>query len=152
MQYTCYVLDEPLTVGGGVGQLSRSSQQADMPPVAAAGGGSPPGQGGQQAEPERWAGPVGKGAVQFRPRQRAEGEAAEPVAAGSRAGGAAATKQQGAQLAFDDSADLEKDEGAAAGAGAAMQLDAGTAAEPVPQARASKRHYRRSRAAAADDE
>lgn len=152
MQYTCYVLDEPLVVGGGVGQLSSSSQQADAPLAAAASSGSAPEQQGQEAEPERWAGAVGKGAVQFRPRQRAEEDAAPPPASGSNAGGTvAATRQQGPQLAFEDSADVEADEGAAGGGDAAMQVDASLAAVPQPQARSSKRHYRSSRAAADDE-
>ncbi|KAL4452163.1 hypothetical protein ABPG75_007825 [Micractinium tetrahymenae] len=147
-KYTCYVLDEPLVVGGGVGQLSSSSQQQDMPPAAAgSGGGSAAGQQGQEPEPERWEGPVGRGAVQFRPRQRTDGAAAEPAAASGKAG----ARQQGPQLAFDDSADVEAEEGAAGGGDAGMQVDAGAAAMPQAQARSSKRHYRSSRAAADDE-
>ncbi len=152
LQYTCYVLDEPLVVGGGVAQLSRSSQQADVPPAVTASGSEAPAEEGQVAEPERWAGAVGKGAVQFRPRQRPEGDAAEPPAGASKAGGtAAAARQKAPKLAFDDSADVEADDGAVGAGSAAMQIDASDAV-PQPQPRSSKRQYRSSRAAAPDDE
>lgn len=152
LQYTCYVLDEPLVVGGGVAQLSRSSQQADEPPAVTASGSEAPAEEGQVAEPERWAGAVGKGAVQFRPRQRPEGDAAEPPAGASKAGGtAAAARQKAPKLAFDDSADVEADDGAVGAGSAAMQIDASDAVTQ-PQPRSSKRQYRSSRAAAPDDE
>ncbi|KAL4426111.1 hypothetical protein ABPG77_002697 [Micractinium sp. CCAP 211/92] len=151
-KYTCYVLDEPLVVGGGVAQLSCSSQQADVPPAVTASGSEAPAEEGQVAEPERWAGAVGKGAVQFRPRQRPEGDAAEPPAGASKAGGTAvAARQKAPKLAFDDSADVEADDGAVGAGSAAMQIDASDAV-PQPQPRSSKRQYRSSRAAAPDDE
>ena len=78
-KYTCYVLDEPLVVGGGVGQLARDgqNQRQDLPPAAAAGGAADADTQEQQEEPERWEGPVGAaGSVQFKPREQRAGGAA----------------------------------------------------------------------------
>lgn len=153
-KFTCYVLDEPLVVGAGVGQLSREGQQQDVPPAAAVGGEAQQ----QEAEPERWQGPVGPGAVQFKPRQQRSsgaGAAAEAAAASGAPGGKAAAKQQALSLNFEDSTEGNAGAGpedvavpAATGGdvpmGVAPMQDSG-ALKPAPPR--TKRHYRSSRTA-----
>jgi hypothetical protein len=146
-KYTCYVLDEPLVVGGGVGQLARDgqNQRQDLPPAAAAGGAADADTQEQQEEPERWEGPVGAaGSVQFKPREQRAGGAAgtSGKAAGSTAGPPPA-RRQGPQVTVALEGEDMEAEGAeeeAGAGGAEMQTDAAKAA--------SRRSYRKSRAAA----
>ena len=147
-KYTCYVLDEPLVVGGGVGQLARDgqNQRQELPQAAAAGGAADADtQQQQEQEPERWEGPVGAaGSVQFKPRQQRAGGAAGT--SGKAAGGAAGplpARRQGPQVTValegeDMEAEGAEEEAGSCG-GAEMQTDAAKAA--------SKRSYRKSRAA-----
>lgn len=124
------VLDEPLVVGGGVGQLAGEQgnvRQAWGAPEAA----------GEEAEPERWEGPVGvAGAVQFRPRKQRDesGAAAEgsSVAAMDAAAGKKAA-QPAVAAAFDDEGVEEE-----GGEDAAMP-------DAEPQPKGKQRHYRTSR-------
>lgn len=138
-KYTCYVLDEPLVVGGGVGQLAGEQDN-----VRQAWGASEPA-AADEPEPERWEGPVGvAGAVQFRPRQRASGAAASAQAAegSSAAAGAAAGKraaQPAVAAAFDDGGVEE------GGEDAAMP-------DAEPQPKGKQRHYRTSRRVSDDTE
>ena len=133
------VLDEPLVVGGGVGQLAGEQDN-----VRQAWGASEPA-AAEEPEPERWEGPVGvAGAVQFRPRQRASGAAASVQAAegsGAAAGAAAGKKaaQPAVAAAFDDDGVEEGGEDAAM-----------PAAEPQPKGK--QRHYRTSRRISDDTE
>jgi len=132
------VLDEPLVVGGGVGQLAGEQDnvwQAGAAPAAAA----------EEPEPERWEGPVGvAGAVQFRPRRQRD-ESGGMVAEGSgtaAAGGAAGKKaaQPAVAAAFDDEGVEEE-----GGEDAAMR-------DAEPQPKGKQRHYRTSRRVSDDAE
>lgn len=142
-KYTCYVLDEPLVVGGGVAQLSSAQQEHDVTSAAAVAGDEE----APQPEPERWQGGVGAGVVPFQPRQQRSGSGAAEAAAGGGqpVGGSGATAlRPGPQLAFGGEEEDGTEE-APAGDGCAdvAMADAG-AAQQQPR---GKRHYRRSRAA-----
>lgn len=130
-KYTCYVLDEPLVVGGGVGQLAGEQRNVRAEPQAPAGA-------EEQPEAERWEGPVGvAGAVQFQPRKRAD-----KGSGAAAAGGAAARKPAVPQL----QAAFDADEEAAVDEDAEMQE-----AAAAPRPAAARKHYR-SRAGAADED
>ncbi|KAI7835900.1 hypothetical protein COHA_010203 [Chlorella ohadii] len=136
-RYQCYVLDEPLVVGGGVGQLAGEQEN-----VRQAGGASDA--AAEEPEPERWEGPVGvAGAVQFRPRrQRDESGAMVAEGSGAAAGSAAGKKaaQPAVAAAFDDEGVEEE-----GGEDAAMR-------DAVPQPKGKQRHYRTSRRVSDDAE
>lgn len=146
-RYTCYVLDEPLVVGGGVGQLAGGQHNR----LDAAGAAAAEGAQGDEPEPERWSGPVGvAGAVQFKPRQERAGGGAAAAPGGGQGGGPAAPKGRlGAvqlQAAYED----EAGEGEA-GEDAAMEA-AAAGPRPAAAARAKQRQYRNTRAADMDAE
>jgi hypothetical protein len=140
-KYTCYVLDEPLVVGGGVGQLAAGSQrnQRNAPPRAAD-------EQEEEEEEARWQGPPG--AVQFVSRQQRAGGAAPGGATASApaAGAPAVARTSAAQqhaIVF-----LEEEH---AGESAAMEDTPASGSAQAPGKR--KRQYRRtSRAQEEDDD
>ncbi len=131
------MLDEPLVVGGGVGQLAGEQEN-----VRQAGGASDA--AAEEPELERWEGTVGvAGAVQFRPRrQRDESGAMVAEGSGAAAGSAAGKKaaQPAVAAAFDDEGVEEE-----GGEDAAMR-------DAVPQPKGKQRHYRTSRRVSDDAE
>ena len=144
-KYTCYTLDEPLVVGGGVAQLADGQQnQRQQVPAAAD-------VEAQPQEAERWEGPPGS--IQFVSRQRRAGEAAGAAPAGHAAvaGGPPTSKRAGPQVPAAICVELEEAEAAEAGADAEMRA---AGADPATGAAAgrAKRQYRTSRSAGEDAE
>ncbi|GAB4819088.1 hypothetical protein N2152v2_006134 [Parachlorella kessleri] len=88
-KYTVYTLDEPLVVGGGVGQLGQESH-AQMERAAVSAQARQGGEDAEQPEPERWQGAVG-GGIEFRrrPKSTAAGPATDLEMNSNEGGGGA---------------------------------------------------------------
>jgi hypothetical protein len=109
--YTRYELEEPLIVGGGVGQLAGEDGGGDMESAAleaqaaARAQRAQPAQDGGEAEPPRWQGAVG-GGIEFRPR--AQPPAAAAAQAQTSGAPAAAAVARVFQAAWDDEEEAEE--------------------------------------------
>lgn len=110
-RYTCYTLDQPIVVGGSVGQLAEGDEAAELLSAAAAAAATArrlPGAGGNvggEAEAgldaARWQGAVG-GGIEFRAR-RQEAASRQPRQVGVNAAGPTrGSLAVGAQLAADE--------------------------------------------------
>ncbi|KAI3438062.1 hypothetical protein D9Q98_000505 [Chlorella vulgaris] len=155
-KYTCYVLDEPVVVGGGIAQLAPDSQhnQRQQPAALAAPTNEAAQQAMQQEEQERWQGPPGS--VAFVSRQQRAGAASTRPAAGAADGlAAAAPAPPGGKkhAAAPQPAMCAAEEEVGEVAEDAAMGDA--ASQPAPAASApakAKRQYRTTRVTASEAE
>lgn len=139
-RYTCYTFDEPVTVGGGVGQLAqeRDAEQSQAVHEALALAQWPAEEGAAEPDAGRWRGEVG-GGIQFRPRR--PGQDAAGGGGTQEAPRAKPAPQAAAPMAISEEEEAEE------GEQAEQEAPAGAAAG-APGGR--RRQYRSSRMA--DDE